>query len=236
MLPGRSGGGGWSVNVGGVVPLSSSEVAMRRTVLPLCAATLLVSMAIASLLSAQASGRRTNEQIKVSYEAHQGDFDYLLGDWEFTSVSREFGTGRGYWSAVRLAEGAQILDEYRVVGDSGQTYYVSSTLRAYNAVLDQWELVSAESGTGLQNVGTAHRIGAEMHIEQKFGVMSPNPSIWRIRYYDIRPDRFSWTGDRSTDGGKTWVTDFLRIEARRIGPPRSLGPLAPAKKSVIRRR
>jgi len=203
---------------------------MRRTVLPLCAATLLVSMAIASLLSAQASGRRTKEQIKASYEAHQGDFDYLLGDWEFTSVSREFGTGRGYWSAVRLAEGAQILDEYRVVGDSGQTYYVSSTLRAYNAVLDQWELVSAESGTGLQNVGTAHRIGTEMHIEQKFGVMSPNPSIWRIRYYDIRPDRFSWTGDRSTDGGKTWVTDFLRIEARRIGPPRSLGPLAPAKK------
>jgi len=203
---------------------------MRRTVLPLCAATLLVSMAIASLLSAQASGRRTKEQIKASYEAHQGDFDYLLGDWEFTSASREFGTGRGYWSAVRLAEGAQILDEYRVVGDSGQTYYVSSTLRAYNAVLDQWELVSAESGTGLQNVGTAHRVGAEMHIEQKFGVMSPNPSIWRIRYYDIRPDRFSWTGDRSTDGGKTWVTDFLRIEARRIGPPRSLGPLAPAKK------
>jgi len=203
---------------------------MRRTVLPLCAATLLVSMAIASLLSAQASGRRTKEQIKASYEAHQGDFDYLLGDWAFTSVSREFGTGRGYWSAVRLAEGAQILDEYRVVGDSGQTYYVSSTLRAYNAVLDQWELVSAESGTGLQNVGTAHRIGTEMHIEQKFGVMSPNPSIWRMRYYDIRPDRFSWTGDRSTDGGKTWVTDFLRIEARRIGPPRSLGPLAPAKK------
>ena len=202
---------------------------MRRTVLPLCAAALLVSMAIASLLSAQASGRRTKEQIKASYEAHQGDFDYLLGDWEFTSVSREFGTGRGYWSA-RLAEGAQILDEYRVVGDSGQTYYVSSTLRAYNAVLDQWELVSAESGTGLQNVGTAHRIGTEMHIEQKFGVMSPNPSIWRIRYYDIQPDRFSWTGDRSTDGGKTWVTEFLRIEARRIGPSRSLGPLAPAKK------
>ena len=203
---------------------------MRRTVLPLCAAALLVSMAIASLLSAQASGRRTKEQIKASYEAHQGDFDYLLGDWEFTSVSREFGTGRGYWSAVRLAEGAQILDEYRVVGDSGQTYYVSSTLLAYNAVLDQWELVSAESGTGLQNVGTAHRIGTEMHIEQKFGVMSPNPSIWRIRYYDIQPDRFSWTGDRSTDGGKTWVTEFLRIEARRIGPSRSLGPLAPAKK------
>jgi len=204
---------------------------MHHTLVPQCAGTLLASLvAVALPLSAQAIGRRTPEQLKASYDAHQGEFDYLLGDWEFTSVSREFGTGRGYWSALRLAEGAQILDEYRVVGDSGQTYYASSTLRSYNAVLDQWELVSAEAGTGLQNLGTAHKVGAEMHIQQKFGVMSPNPSIWRIRYYDIRPDRFSWTADRSRDGGKTWERDHMHIEARRIGPPRSLGPLAPAKK------
>jgi hypothetical protein len=203
---------------------------MRPTVLSLHVPTLLAALAVTVPLSAQTGGQRTKEQIKASYDAHQGDFDYLLGDWAFTSVSQEFGKGGGYWSAVRLAEGAQVLDEYRVVGDSGQTYYASSTLRAYNAALDQWELVSADWGTGLQNVGTAHRVGAEMHIEQKFGVMSPTPSIWRIRYYDIRPDRFSWAGDRSTDAGKTWVTDFLRIEARRIGPARSLGALAPARK------
>ena len=74
--------------------------------------TLLVAMvALAPALSAQATGQRTREQIRASYDAHQGAFDYLLGDWEFTSVSREFGKGRGYWSAVRLAEGAQVLDE-----------------------------------------------------------------------------------------------------------------------------
>jgi len=198
---------------------------MRPIVLAL--ASMLV---LASPLSAQTLPKRTPEQLGASYVAHRGDFDYLLGDWEFTSVSHEFGKGHGYWTAVRLAEGAQVLDEYRVVGDTGQTYYVTNTLRAYNAVLDQWELVSTEQGTGLQNVGTAHRVGAEMHIEQKFGVMSQAPSLWRIRYYDIRPDRFSWTGDRSTDGGKTWTTQWLQIEARRIGPARSLGPLAPAKR------
>jgi len=180
-------------------------------------------------LYAQTIPQRTAEQLKASYEAHRGDFDYLLGDWEFTSVSQEYGPGRGYWSAVRLAEGGQILDEYRVVGEGGETYYVTSTLRAYNAVIDQWELVSVESGNGLHDVGTARKVGAEMHIEQKFGVMSKHPSLWRIRYFDIRPDRFSWTGDRSTDGGKTWTTKWLQIEARRIGPPRSIGPLAPAK-------
>jgi len=133
---------------------------MRQTVFPLCAGTVVASMlALALRLSAQAVGQRPREQIKASYDAHQGDFDYLLGDWAFTSVSREFGTGHGYWSALRLAEGAQILDEYRVVGDSGQTYYVTNTLRVYNAVLDQWELVSTDDGTGLQNVGTGHRVG-----------------------------------------------------------------------------
>ena len=199
---------------------------MRHIALSLRAAILLA----ASLMAAQAVPKRSSEQIKASYDAHQGEFDYLLGDWEFTSVSREFGKGRGYWSAVRLAEGAQILDEYRVVGEAGETFYASSTLRAYNAVMDRWELVSAEQGTGLQNVGTGRRVGAEMHLEQKFGVTTASPSLWRIRYYDIRPDRFSWAADRSMDAAKTWEKNHLTIEARRVGPARSLGPLTPAKK------
>lgn len=198
-------------------------------VAPLSLTTVIAALAIAAPLTAQTVPPRSPERIRADYEAHQGDFDYLLGDWEFTATSLEFGPGRGYWSAVRLAEGAQILDEYRVVGDSGQTYYASTTLRSYNAVLDHWELVSAEAGTGLQNTGTGHEVGAEMHIEQRFGVMGGTPSILRIRYYDIRPDRFSWTADRSLDGGKTWERNHLQIEARRIGPARSLGPLAPAR-------
>ena len=68
-----------------------------------------------------------------------------------------------------------------------------------------------------------------MHIEQKFNVMGSKPSLWRIRYYDIRADRFSWTADRSLDGGRTWEKEYLTIEARRIGPVRSLGALAPAR-------
>jgi hypothetical protein len=79
-------------------------------------------------------------------------------------------------------------------------------------------------------MGTARKVGAEMHIEQKFGVTTDKPSISKIRYYNIRPDSFSWSADRSMDGGKTWVKNFQTIEARRTGPPRSLGALAPAKK------
>jgi hypothetical protein len=176
---------------------------------------------------AQTAVTRTPEQIQASYEAHRGEFDYLLGDWEYTAQSRQWGAYRGVWSAARLSEG-QILDEFRVLGDSGEVLYATTTLRAFNGALDRWELVGMDGGNGLQDVGTGRKMGAEIHIEQKFGVMSPEPSVWRIRYYDIRPDAFSWTADRSTDGGTTWERAHLTIAARRVGPPRSLAPLRPA--------
>jgi hypothetical protein len=181
------------------------------------ALTCVVILAMATPLIADGSTPRTREQMKASFEAHKGDFDYLLGDWEFTTVNQQYGKGQGTWTAVRLGDG-QIMDEYRIVGDKGEVYYSTVTLRAYNAMLDHWELVSADRGTGLQNAGTGRRDGAEVHIEQKFGTGAES-SIWRIRYYDIGPDHFSWNGDRSTDGGKTWTKDFQHIEARRVGAP-----------------
>ncbi len=159
---------------------------------------------------------------------HRSDFDYLLGDWVFTSESRDYGKFGGFWSAVRLETG-QILDEYRVAGDDGKTIYVTTTIRSYNAAADRWELIGMDAGGGLQDFGSGRRVDGEMHIEQKWGATSGHPSIVRIRYYNIQPDRFSWAADRSTDGGKTWVKDYQRIECRRVGPARLLGPLAPVK-------
>ena len=67
-------------------------------------------MLAAPPIAAQPDSKRTPEQVKASYAAHKSDFDYLLGDWEFTSESRKYGKFGGRWSAVRLETG-QILDE-----------------------------------------------------------------------------------------------------------------------------
>jgi hypothetical protein len=202
---------------------------MNRHESRLCIAALLASMAVSTpAVSGQATPRRTGEQIQASFAAHRGEFDYLLGDWEFTGTNQQYGKIHGFWSAMRLDKG-QILDEYRVVGDQGETYYVTTTLRNYNGALDRWELVGADDGAGLQDVGIGHWDGREMRIEQTFGVAAGTPSQWRIRYHDIQPDRFSWKADRSTDEGKTWVTNFQRLEARRIGPARSMAALTTAR-------
>lgn len=185
---------------------------------------------VASLFASPAWSQESDDGDRAAlFEERKGDFDYLLGEWRFTAQHAEWGEASGFWTAVRLptGDGSHILDEYRVMGDGGETLYVSTTLRAFNASTGLWELVSAERGTGLQDTGTGRMVGDEMHIEQRFGVASGTPSLWRIRYYDIRPDGFSWTADMSMDDGATWHRGYLRIQARRIGPARSLEPLAP---------
>lgn len=185
---------------------------------------------VAGLTASPAWSQQTDrtERTDVEFEERKGDFDYLLGEWRFTAQHAEWGEGSGYWTAVRLSSGAgsHILDEYRMVGQDGETIYLSTTLRAYNQSSGLWELVSAEQGGGLQDTGTARKVGDEMHIEQRFGVASGSPSLWRIRYYDIRPDGFSWVADVSMDEGATWQREYLKIQAHRIGPARSLEPLA----------
>ncbi len=209
------------------------DLRTRRATAPVLAAALAAGgfVACAGSASAQPAAKKTQEQLKALQQAHKGDFDYLLGDWEYTAV-RKMPDGpqkfRGYWSALKLADG-QVLDEYRVVSDEGETWYVTTTLRNYNPFQDRWELIGANEGSGLLDFGTARREGGEVRIEQSFGVASGEPSVLRIRYYDIQKDRFSWTADRSADGGKTWLEGFMQIEARRIGPPRELPALAPAR-------
>jgi hypothetical protein len=189
---------------------------------------LALALFVAWPVLAQTTSKRTPEQMEASFQAHKNDFDYLLGDWEFSADDKQWGKYMGRWSAVKLDDG-QILDEFRVLGDHGETIHVTTTVRNYNKFLERWELIGADSGSGLKDFGTATRTGDEVHIEQTFGASTDKPSIWRIRYSGIRPDRFSWAADVSKDGRKSWTSKHLVIEAKRIGPPRSMGPLTPKK-------
>ena len=177
-----------------------------RMIVPLLSLLVLTAAEIAPI-AAQATAKKTPEQLQALFEQHKGDFDYLLGDWEFTADNKQYGKSKGRWSAVRLATG-QILDEYRLVGDKGETFYVTSTIRNYDAVHDRWELIGMDDRNGLQDFGTARRVGLEVHIEQKFGVSGGSPTIMRIRYYNIQANSFSWAADQSADSGKTWVPGF----------------------------
>lgn len=197
---------------------------MRHSLVGLLA---VVMWTIAPAARAQEQRDTTAERFQKLLQQHRGDFDYLIGDWRFEARNSDYGKFSGVWSAVKLAtgNGSHVLDEYRIVGDGGETYFVSSTLRVYNPMIDKWELVSAHETSGLKDLGTAARVGSEMHIEQTFGTTRGPAEQWRIRYHDIRPDAFRWAADRSKDGGRTWEREYRTLEARRTGPARTLDPL-----------
>ena len=54
-----------------------------------------------------------------------------------------------------------------------------------------------------------------MHLHRRGESPDGGTTLLKIRYYNIQPNRFSWSADLSTDGGATWVRDDLRIEASR---------------------
>jgi hypothetical protein len=118
------------------------------------------------------------------------------------------------------------------LSDSGDTWYQTETLRVYDAQADLWNLVSTGVGAGLRNTGPARKVGDEIRIEQTLGVdgPQPQPALVRIRYYNIQRDQFSWVSDRSLDGGKTWILESGRIEARRIAPAQGTWSLMPTTK------
>jgi hypothetical protein len=97
------------------------------------ASVLAVLLSAAPFASGQTAAKKTPEQIQAAFEKHKSDFDYLLRDWEFTADNKQFGKSNGRWSAAKTATG-QILDEYRLVDDKGQTFYVTATIRNFNAV------------------------------------------------------------------------------------------------------
>jgi hypothetical protein len=144
------------------------------------------------------------------------DFDFLVGDWEVRLESAG-ATTRAYWSGWRL-RGGELVDEFRRVDSSNRTVSSVVTMRAYNAALARWDLVSATGVQGLANTGTAQRIGAEILVDQRVAG-ADGPELRRTRIFEIGRFGFSLTSDRSLDDGHEWQRDVERGHATRTGPP-----------------
>jgi hypothetical protein len=192
--------------------------------------TLVTCFAIAASIrgSAPVIAQRTMNRdavLQAALEAHQHEFDYLLGDWSFIARNRQGATFQGHWTAERLP-GGQILDEFRIESPSGA--HSVFTVRAYNAALGRWDIVTLNRVAGLGHLGAARRIGNAMVGDQNVGSEDAHGSIWHIRYHDITTSRFMWDADQSSDGGNTWDRDFMTIEAHRVGPPHLFESLVPS--------
>lgn len=151
------------------------------------------------------------------------DFDFLEGKWDITYNSKAPGIPpniRGTWIGSKQAEGRVLYDEFRLFGPNGNTIVLGLTYRVFDHVKNRWDiryvgvLTPSPDGSVKQTANwaelTAWREGSMIRVDQK-----GSGSQLRITYYDIATDHFRWKADVSTDGGKTWNQDQIRIDAKR---------------------
>jgi hypothetical protein len=147
-------------------------------------------------------------------------FDFLDGEWDFVYTAPgpdgKPASSKGRWSGRRLADGHVVEDSWVLTDDQGKPRGLGIyTFRAFNRTTGKWQYKSLNVTSGLWQDGTAEKVGSEMHLLQSPPPETPNGNWLRIRYYNITPTAFSWSGDVSTDGGKTWQPELLHIEAKR---------------------
>jgi hypothetical protein len=155
-------------------------------------------------------------------EAGPNDFDFLEGKWTIVYNNAQPGIPanlRGTWTAWKQADGRVLYDEFRILGSKGETAALGTTYRVFDHVRKQWDCrfvqlirPGAEGPEQLAQWAefTAWPEGSTLRADQH-----NSRSSLRITYYDITKDHFRWKADVSTDGGKTWQTDQIRIEATR---------------------
>jgi uncharacterized protein (TIGR02246 family) len=146
------------------------------------------------------------------------DFDFLVGRWDVVYNTKRPGVPpnvRGTWEGRKLADGHIIADEFRLFGPRDSVVALGTSFRVFDRNARRWTFRYIDVlRENRWHEGEGWREGADMRLDQRL----PGGGVLRIRYYDITPSRFEWKADFSPDSGKTWTTDFIRIEAKRHRP------------------
>ena len=155
-------------------------------------------------------------------EAGPDDFDFLEGKWAIVYNNAQPGIPpdlKGTWTARKEADGRVLYDEFRILGPGGETAALGASYRVFDHVRKQWDCRYVQlilpGDDGSRRLAqwaefTAWPEASTLRVDQHGGRGS-----LRITYYDIARDHFRWKADVSTDGGKTWQKDQIRIEATR---------------------
>jgi hypothetical protein len=149
-------------------------------------------------------------------------YDWLVGDWEaeVNDVQSDGArtTKKGEWHFQWVLEGRAIQDvwivpirEQRTARSPATNNRYGTSLRIYDPKLDAWRIFWFNPVTQDRTELIGRRIGNAV-VQQ--GIIEDGSFI-RWTFQDITPKSFTWRGEVSTDGGKTWQLD-AEFRAHRI--------------------
>lgn len=148
-----------------------------------------------------------------------GDYDFLIGVWEFKFQNRRQDGGfnppfTGIWVFEKKHTGGKgvLIEDHWRPHDASATYEAGTwTYRAYNPERKIWEMQGINTNVGAWQPGTMWRIGDDRVLIEWYGTM-----LVRFRYFAIKPDHFLWRADATFDKGKTWIRDYWTMDVTRL--------------------
>jgi hypothetical protein len=115
-----------------------------------------------------------------------------------------------------------LFDEIRHLDEAGQVNFRGASFRTYVPESDAWYVVwmmaNVEGYSGLHAEVVDAEVRTSGHGRDPGGEL-----IEQGRYYDISADGYSFTLDRSYDGGETWIRPFVSFRATRRATGRDAG-------------
>jgi len=185
----------------------------------------MVTIALAllpALAAAQHAGGAQPLAIKAPKEASQ--FDFLVGQWDLvvkpkamTLAQKVHGMPKlvGTWKAWRAFEGWGIEDDLRIVDASGNPMLLTHYTRVYDAAAKHWSMSALDVFRQHFTASVAQWQNGEMLSTAEGIEPDGSPHLTRSHLHAITANAFTYTQDKSTDGGKTWIEGNLVIEAKR---------------------
>lgn len=161
-------------------------------------------------------------------EARQ--FDFWLGQWSVLNRNRAadsgswHDTGRATDLVHSVAEGCAIVEHWR--GDAYGQFVIGFSVRAWDARARVWNLVLLWPASG--DLSFARLEGAFRHGRGEFfgrSITAAGDSVLtRFTFSDVRPDALRWENGSSSDGGRSWSSNWI-MEFTRRDPATDAAPL-----------
>lgn len=137
-------------------------------------------------------------------------YGWLCGRWHLDAeIVMSDGTqfkGPGSIHAGWVLEGRALQDVWRVPG-----VFFGTTLRLYDPQIDAWHIMWSDPVRQVYS----HQIGRADGADIVQTGTQTNGAELRWRFSDITGDAFTWTGERSTNGGKSF-TRYALYRATRV--------------------
>jgi len=139
-------------------------------------------------------------------------FDFWIGEWEAFATN---GNKAGDSKISLILDSCIILEEWTSSTVNKGIRYAGKSYNTYNAATKKWQQYWVDNAGGVTEYFNGHYENKKMIVETA-DLKQPDgkTKIMRMTFHDLGPDKVRQHGESSTDGGKTWKTDF-DLEYRR---------------------